>query len=120
MKRNREYFYIAFRVLVILIAIGAGQVLKGLADVMNTTYDGTNYYRAFIISIIIISALIVISIKRMNIKKISIRIIGALIFAISIIYTISKFYYNKNMILGIMISVVFLIELLINEKVDNW
>ena len=70
MKRNREYFYIAFRVLVILIAIGAGQVLKGLADVMNTTYDGTNYYRAFIISIIIISALIVISIKRMNIKKI--------------------------------------------------
>ena len=47
MKRNREYFYIAFRVLVVLIAIGAGQVLKGLADAMNTTYDGTNYYRAF-------------------------------------------------------------------------
>ena len=43
-----------------------------------------------------------------------------LIFAISMIYTISKFYYNKNMVLGIMISVVFLIELLINEKVDNW
>lgn len=119
MKRNKEYFFIAFRIFVILIAIGVGQVLKGLADVVNTTYDGTNYYVTFIISIIVIAILVVINVKRMNIKTTSIKIIMASICAAGIIYTISEFLYNRNMILGMITSVIFFADVFINEKTRN-
>ena len=96
-----------------------GQLLKHLANETNTTYNGINLYITLVVSILIIAILVAINVKKFNIEALWIKIVMALVYGISIVYAGYGYLFNKSMILGIMASAIYLVDLFITNKEKN-
>ena len=118
-KIRKEYIGVILRILSIIIAFGMGQLLKHLANETNTTYNGINLYITLVVSILIIAILVAINVKKFNIEALWIKIVMALVYGISIVYAGYGYLFNKSMILGIMASAIYLVDLFITSKEKN-
>ncbi len=118
-KIRKEYIGVILRILSIIIALGMGQLLKHLANETNTTYNGINLYITLVVSILIIAILVAINVKKFNIETLWIKIVMALVYGISIVYAGYGYLFNKSMILGIMASAIYLVDLFITNKEKN-
>ncbi len=118
-KIRKEYIGVILRILSIIIAFGMGQLLKHLANETNTTYNGINLYITLVVSILIIAILVAINVKKFNIETLWIKIVMALVYGISIVYAGYGYLFNKSMILVIMASAIYLVDLFITNKEKN-
>lgn len=118
-KIQKEYIGVILRILSIIIAFGMGQLLRNFANEVNTTYNGTNFYITLVVSILIIAILVAINVKKFNIETLRIKIVMALVYVISIVYAGYGYLFNKSMILGIMASAIYLVDLFITNKEKN-
>lgn len=118
-KIQKEYIGVILRILSIIIAFGMGQLLRHFANEVNTTYNGTNFYITLVVSILIIAILVAINVKKFNIETLRIKIVMALVYVISIVYAGYGYLFNKSMILGIMASAIYLVDLFITNKEKN-
>lgn len=118
-KIQKEYIGVILRILSIIIAFGMGQLLRHFANEVNTTYNGTNFYITLVVSILIIAILVAINVKKFNIETLRIKIVMALVYVIIIVYAGYGYLFNKSMILGIMASAIYLVDLFITNKEKN-